>query len=403
MADGLSLAAIIAVLQLSDRVITLCGKFVEHVMDAKEQATQTIRTLKGVLEFLRALANKDDNTSQLTRLVSICSAEGPLDVCASLLKRIESRMEMKRDHHGVLKTISWPFNWKDIVEILNDIERQKTSMMLTMQGDMAQATLAIEHRLEDIDTYTKGQIHQEILKWLTKVDPVSNHTAKHECGTGEWFILSRQYSFWMLPGRSLWLHGIPGAGKTVLSSTIIEDIKSRSYPPISCLYYYFDFSDMQKQKAVNMLYSFLAQLSATAVPSEVQLLFQQCGHGTHEVTVTQLNETLLRVARRMTSQNSPIYIVVDALDECSDRDALLEIIEVISSSKQISLLVTSRKENDINQKLMGLIDFIVPIEDERVNTDIELHVRQYVARDTRLEDSLKSTIIETLTSKAHGM
>ena len=295
----------------------------------------TITALKGFLEFLDKFINDDDNASRLPQLHSICRPKGPLDLCTSLLKDMESKMRPKRDYNGVLKALSWPWKWKDIGEALDLIEKQKTLMMLAMQGDTTRATLAIEHTVNDIELHVKDQSYRDILKWLTKVDPFSNHTAareKHEPGTGEWFISSHEYSYWMLPGRSLWLHGIPGAGKTVLCSTIIDDVKSRS-PHIPCLYFYLDFNDVQKQKVVNMLYSFLAQLSTTDVPPEVRRLYEACGYGTRDATVVQLTETLLAIARQIPSQMNSIYIMIDALDECSDRKTLLGVIKTILSEQ----------------------------------------------------------------------
>ena len=157
----------------------------------------------------------------------------------------------------------------------------------------------------------------------------------------------------------------------MLCSTIIENIKSRCPPQIPCLYFYFDFSDVQKQKVINMLYSFLGQLSITGVLSEVQRLYEVCGHGTRDATVAQLTETLLSIACQINS----IYIVIDALDECSDRKTLLEVIKTICESKKINVLVTSRREYDIGSVLMGLMDYVIPIEDERVNVLIFMFKR----------------------------
>ena len=405
-------AGIIAVVQLSDRVITLCSRFIGKVRGAEREVAQmivTITALKGFLEFLNKFIKDDDNAFRLPQLYSICQPEGPLDLCTSLLNDMESKMQPKRDYNGILKAITWPWKWKDIGEALDVIEKQKTLMTLAMQGDTTRATLAIKQTVDDIQLHVKDQSRRDILKWLTKVDPFTNHTAahaKHEPGTGEWFVLSREYSSWMLPGRSLWLHGIPGAGKTVLCSTIIESIKSRCSPRTSCLYFYFDFSDLQKQKVVNMLYSFLAQLSIAGVLPEVRSLFDVCGHGTREAIVIQLTETLLSVARQISSQTNPIYIMIDALDECSDRKILLNVIGTILESKQMNVLVTSRREHDISLKLTRLMDYVIPIEDERVDVDINLHVQRCLTDDPELrnwEDNLKSIMIQTLTSKARGM
>jgi len=60
----------------------------------------------------------------------------------------------------------------------------------------------------------------QILKWLSNTDPTINHNAaceKHEPQTGNWFIQGKDYSQWKeTPSSFLWLHGIPGCGKTIL-------------------------------------------------------------------------------------------------------------------------------------------------------------------------------------------
>ncbi|PMD13353.1 hypothetical protein NA56DRAFT_424133 [Hyaloscypha hepaticicola] len=66
----------------------------------------------------------------------------------------------------------------------------------------------------------------EIIKWLAPVDPRANQEAarkKHEEQTGRWFTEGENFSNWLeQPNSLLWLHGIPGSGKTILCSEIIE-------------------------------------------------------------------------------------------------------------------------------------------------------------------------------------
>jgi SpoVK/Ycf46/Vps4 family AAA+-type ATPase len=61
----------------------------------------------------------------------------------------------------------------------------------------------------------------EIVKWLSPVDYRADQeiaTKKHEDKTGEWFTKSYQYKKWTNePNSFLWLYGIPGSGKTILS------------------------------------------------------------------------------------------------------------------------------------------------------------------------------------------
>ena len=196
-------------------------------------------------------------------------------------------------------------------------------MMLALEGETMGAALKVKTVVKDIQTRIHGQNKTDVLKWLTKVNPFTNHEAargKHEPGTGEWFLSSPEFTSWMLPGRSLWLHG--SAGKTVLCSSIIESIKARlsTYP----LLFYFDFGDGQKQNMVNMLYSFLAQLAVISVPPEIQELYETCALGTRHATIPRFKETLLSLANRLASDpRTTTYIVIDGLDECGDRNMLM--------------------------------------------------------------------------------
>ena len=405
MAEAFALgASIIAVIQLGDRVISLCRQFIGKVRGAEREVAQIISTITALnvyLEFLEKLVS-DDCNSRLPQLNSIFQPGGPLAMCKALLKDMESKLQPKRDYNGVLKAITWPWKWKDIGEALEVIERQKTLIMLALQSDNTQTTLAIE---TEIKRHVQDKTHKDILQWLTKVDPTSNHITaceKHEPGTGEWFINSREFSYWMLPGRSLWLHGIPGAGKTVLFSTIVENVKSRCSSQSRCIYFYFDFSDPSKQKVVNMLYSFLSQLSIEHIHSDIRQLYESCGKGTREASIPQLTATLLAIIRDINS----IYILVDALDESSERGALLDSIKTMCQSDNINMLVTSRNEDDLNATITSSMTYVIPIQNEHVDMDIQVHVERCLKNDRVLsvwDDDLKSAMARTLVSKARGM
>ena len=410
MAEALAVvASIIAVIQITDRVISLCCSFVGKVRGAEKEALQMVNTvtgLKGFLEFLHTFVKDEENAPRMPLLNSLCDPRGPLEVCTTALTAMEAKLRptSKRDHTGVLKPITWLWKSNEIAKILKDIEEQKTYMMLAMQGDTTRAVLGLENTMNDVHSLLQDTNHQEILKWLTKADPISNHRAacdKHEPGTGEWLISSHEFSYWLLPGRSLWLHGIPGAGKTVLCSTIVEVVSSRRPPDVPCVYFYFDFSNAQKQSVINMLYSLLAQLSASTVPPEVKQLYQHCNKGTQEATIAQLTDTLIAIA----DHGNGMYIIMDALDESSDWKALLKVVKTVLQSK-INLLVTSRKEHDIEMVLANSVDFAVGIQDERVDADVCVHVEQCLRHDPDLSkwgDDLKLEIVTSLTAGAQGM
>jgi hypothetical protein len=102
--------------------------------------------------------------------------------------------------------------------------------------------------------------------WLSPPDPSSNYNKAHkqrQSGTGLWLIESAKFRKWKAaPSSRLWLHGIPGCGKTILSSTIVEHLLQHcvNESSMATAYFYFDFRDTQKQDPELMLCSLLCQL-----------------------------------------------------------------------------------------------------------------------------------------------
>ena len=150
-----------------------------------------------------------------------------------------------------------------------------------------------------------------------------------------------------------------------------------------------------------MLYSLLAQLSTSTVPTEVVQLYERCNKGTREAAIAQLTDILIEIADRCNG----MFIILDALDESADWKALLKVVGKILQSK-INLLVTSRKERDIQSALENTVDFSVAIQDDRVDADVKVHVQPCLCKDSDLrqwDDDLKSEIETALVSGAKGM
>jgi hypothetical protein len=410
MAEGLAVAAsLIAVLQITDSLTSFCRKYIGKVRDADKEILQmisTIASLKAILELLQDFVNEDENQSRLTLLKSLSHRDGPLNICLTSLTGIESKLRSGRDQPGLLNAITWSWKWKDIEPILKEIEEQKGLIFLAMQGDTTRTTIAIENMVKDVHSHINEAKHKEILTWLTKTDPISDHAAaceKHHAGTGEWFISSHEFSHWFRAKRSLWLRGIPGAGKTVLCSTIIEYIKSRCSKHDFCVYFYFDFNNRLKREVVNMLYSILTQLSSYTIHPEVMHLYARCNNGAQEPTVIQLTEAILSIA----SHGKRMFIIIDALDESSNWKMLLNALKtILQSSSDINLLMTSRNEYDLEAVLKHSVDSVVDIQNEVVDQDVDMYVRECLQTDSDLrkwDDELKLEILTTLISGAHGM
>jgi hypothetical protein len=110
--------------------------------------------------------------------------------------------------------------------------------------------------LTDSISDADGELNQ-VLEWLVTTDPSPNHNNAcelHEEHTGEWLINSPEYTGWLeRRNRFLWLHGIPGAGKTVLASYVFQNVEALvedSAPEVpGCAYYYCYFSRGQDESS----------------------------------------------------------------------------------------------------------------------------------------------------------
>lgn len=77
----------------------------------------------------------------------------------------------------------------------------------------------------------------KVLAWVSPIDFLAKHidisNTRHP-GTGEWLLYSEKFQEWeRATGRAIWCPGVPGAGKTVLASLIIDHLSAlQRYKPV---------------------------------------------------------------------------------------------------------------------------------------------------------------------------
>jgi len=249
---------------------------------------------------------------------------------------------------------------------------------------------------------------RQIVSWLKVCDTSTNHATarkKHEPGTGSWFISSSEFVKWRDNKiRSLWLQAIPGAGKTILCSTIIDEIKTfcATQSEYRFAYFYFDFSDKKKQIVDSFLRSIIIQLFLyhQNIPIDIQSLYNTC-HGDQPTL-----DALIKILLSLLTTSSRTYILIDALDECCERGEMVDLLkQLILSSSSMNLLITSRKEQDIITILQCHIDVVRCIQSAKVDADVELYIQNCLRRDPTLKRCLpvREDVIKALVEGANGM
>ena len=115
-------------------------------------------------------------------------------------------------------------------------------------------------------------------------------------------------------------------------------------------------------------------------------------------------------------EQGPVYIIVDALDECPDlsetpfaREKVLEVIEELVELKlpHVHICVTSRPEMDIRTALEPLTSLRVSLHDEiGQKEDIVRYIKSVICSDRNMRKwkaEYKQLVVDVLSERADGM
>lgn len=134
--DGLSAAAsIIAVIQISGTVTEYLGKVKGAAKDRQRLLTE-ISNITGMLFIFKDQAEEaEHDDSWNTTLRSLNMPNGPLKQFQTALEALASKLVPADGWKKFSKPLMWPFQEKEIKDILGTIERQKALFNLARQND----------------------------------------------------------------------------------------------------------------------------------------------------------------------------------------------------------------------------------------------------------------------------
>ena len=312
--DPLSISAsIVAVLHLTGTVI----QYINGVKGApkdRQRFLLELSTVNGMLLILQDQAEqaRAGDPWSLT-LQSLDVPNGPLQQFRAALEVLNSKLAPVEGWSKLGKVFLSPFEREEIDRILKTIERQRVVFDLARQDDHILLSKAIKNDVEALQcrfdqigkTFAHIQInehHKRLRRWLSARDPSKNYNKalneRHK-GTGKWFLENNAFIEWKREPKSfLWLYGIPGCGKSIVSSTIVEDVICHCEldNELAVLYFYFDFNDVEKQRDENLLRSLVSQLCirSSAVPEVLESLYMSCLNGERQPSCQMLLATLLQ-------------------------------------------------------------------------------------------------------------
>ena len=201
------------------------------------------------------------------------------------------------------------------------------------------------------------------------------------------------------------------------SSTIIEYVENMRKSGIASLaIYYYDFREDEKKDLRGLLSSILFQLcdQSDSYYDILASFYSDHRDGAQSPGDDELVRCLKDVLRLL--RQAPVYLIVDALDECPNTSALssprLEVLMLLESLVDLQLpnlriCVTSRPEADIKPILEPLTFRSVSLHDEQgQKEDIENYIKSVVNTNRnmrRWRPEQRQLVVNVLTEKADGM
>ncbi|KAF8490583.1 hypothetical protein JB92DRAFT_1305039 [Gautieria morchelliformis] len=224
MADDLGLtASVIAVLQLTGMTINACynyGISVKNASRDKQRILDQLFGLQKVLDSIRRLVEEDE-TAASSRLPAL---NEQLLRCRDELQSLNTALAKGLGGKGRMQALIWPLKESEVHKALGKLGKLQDLLTTAMDVDQTRLTLKIDSGVEALQArmeQAKLEEHrQKIYEWLAAPDHESkdrNARSMRREETGSWFLEEERFREWReAPHSFLWLHGIPGAGKTIL-------------------------------------------------------------------------------------------------------------------------------------------------------------------------------------------
>lgn len=250
------------------------------------------------------------------------------------------------------------------------------------------------------------------LEWFDFQEPLRRTKTTRTSGTGAWLVEKPEFRHWLRNdeqdyfSRTLWIHGAPGVGKSVICGTVIEYLqkkqaKNQAEAP-TIAYFYCNSSFATRCTPFDICKALILQFQSQCqepIPA-LQAAYRNADlHGrSHVSDADDVFSLFFRVAAELNS----LYIVLDGLDECTDIPTVIKwLSDATSSIYSLRLVIFSRDTLEIRKGLAGFPS--LDLTADSMKPDIEIYLSKGVISlpcDTR---QMKEHVLNVLSRKADGM
>ncbi|KAI9436589.1 hypothetical protein H4582DRAFT_2129846 [Lactarius indigo] len=393
-------------------VLLLAAKDVEAGQDALADLFERIENFFKRLESYTSVRPTDLMTDMIVKIMvevlnifAIATKEMKQSRAKKYLKKLVGKKEME----DALKRLD---RLTQEEALMAAAEMLRLTQIITNDGK--ETKQAVQKLASSVDDMKWNESRKSLREWVIPPDPSTNHNIAcdlHHGGTAQWFFRGSMFGEWKSDGSLLWIYGkrmfsrfytkrpliavhiLAGSGKTILW-------------------------DLDKQHIRNLLPSLLIQLSAQSDPRRDVLSRLYLAHDNGE-TKPRVGVMIQCLRDMLTIDDQrPIYIILDALDECpnssgipSPREQVVTLVKDLVNLRlpHLHICVTSRPEFDIRATLGPLALHSVSLHDQSgQKNDIVDYVRSVVYSESetmmkKWREGDKNMVVDALSEKADGM
>jgi Cdc6-like AAA superfamily ATPase len=208
--------------------------------------------------------------------------------------------------------------------------------------------------------------------------------------------------------QTLWCPGIAGAGKTILTSVVIKHLKDaqKDKEPaaragIACLY--CEYERQKDQTPHSLLAAVLRQLADQSIPfpKSVEELYRLHYTAKTHHSFDEISSVLTNAIRKF----SQVFLVVDALDECSEKNCreLLSNLQDLQKKTGIKLLATSRHTVDFRRNFEECAMLEIKANESDVRAVLDSQMGVLSACVTTDNSALRNKVKEEIAAAVDGM
>lgn len=412
--DPLSFAASLITL------VDVAWKLVEYLHGLKEGGNARQKLLKEVTLLWHVLRKLQEEFSPseeasdvpwMQSLMTLGQPNGILSQIREALIELEEKL-VRSSRLGQLKaTIVWPFQEKEIQQIIERLDHLKGEATLVIVQSNHQMNQEILRNVTHIQKLADDNYFQAVMSWLSPVNFVQKQKEILQTVVPcSWVLESEEFKLWHNGDvRSLWYYGAPGVGKSVLAASVYEELSKLHKSERVAIIIVFCSLDNECSQSVDVITAtILKQTLQTRgdgqIPAMLRELHSRSATGKDERDLT--SHDISGLLQEELSYFDSSFIILDGLDEVGMAEQRREIIETIRSfSSQTKVMISSRYSEDITEALTDAQKIQLQAREQdlrdyssrRINSDI------YLKGLLKADETLKPELIDAVIEKSEGM